>query len=311
MKTKCRTLKVSLNISFISLCLFTMFFFLDSSSGNVWYKYFYNISLGLFGSSFVVLLITIPEYRVAKIQLLERIWNESRILNIQLHKIRPLHSYVDSKILVNYIHEWSIKQDGEIGRFFNGKHDAYDKIYNYTLKFYKETIKKIKKEDIKEYVDSLINTEREKILKQLEKTVDQYINLDNYSFQEFNNLLGEVQFFKGTSELVNLYNNIYNPLRNMYNDLKGYICYHCSLYRNGESNNASALLEIIFKNQAKLFKMEKKSDAECEWDIFFSYFCDNMDDRIEEFRAKTIYQCEEQKNTHEPIEAILYNKKEM
>ena len=97
----------------------------------------------------------------------------------------------------------------------------------------------------------------------------------------------------------------------MYNDLERHICYHCNLYRTGEAHNISALLDIIFENQTKLFKMEKRCDADCEWDIFFSHFCDNMDDKIEEFRAKTIYQCEEQKNNHEPIEAILYNKKEM
>ena len=33
-----------------------------------------------------------------------------------------------------------------------------------------------------------------------------------------------------------------------------------------------------------------------------------MDDKIEEFRAQTIYQCEEEKIKHHPIESICYNK---
>ena len=31
-------------------------------------------------------------------------------------------------------------------------------------------------------------------------------------------------------------------------------------------------------------------------------------DKIEEFRAKTIYKCEEEKITHHPIESTFYNK---
>ena len=87
MKTKCKTLKLSILISSVSLILFSIFFFMNKCNENTWYEYIYNISLGLFGSSFVVFLVSITEYRVSKTQLLEKIWNESRKLNIQLHKI--------------------------------------------------------------------------------------------------------------------------------------------------------------------------------------------------------------------------------
>ena len=78
--------------------------------------------LGLFGSSFVVFLISIAEYRVSKTQLLEKIWNESRKLNAQLYKIKPIHSYIDNEILVGYINEWLINQN-----------DNYKSLYNYDL----------------------------------------------------------------------------------------------------------------------------------------------------------------------------------
>lgn len=87
----------------ISLIFFSLFFFLNKCYENTYYEYFYNIFLGLFGSSFVVFLISITEYRVAKTQLLEKIWNESRNLNMQLHKIKPIYSNIDDKLLVDYI----------------------------------------------------------------------------------------------------------------------------------------------------------------------------------------------------------------
>lgn len=308
MKTKCKILKLSIIISIIFLILFSIFFFMYKHNENTLFEYIYNISLGLFGSSFVVFLTSITEYRVAKTQLLENIWNESRKLNIQLHKIRPIHSYIDDDTLVNYVNEWLFRQTEEDKLIFGDKHEAYDKLYNYLLEYYKESINQLPRKEIKSYVDSLINSEREKIIEKLEKVIDQYLNLNNYSFLEFNNLLGDVEFFTGKSEYLRLYQNIYEPLRNMYNDLKECVCYHFDLYRNDEINRPDVLLSILFENQDKLFRIEKKKEKGYECDSIYADFCDNIDDKIEEFRAKIIYKCKEEKINHYFIESIFYNK---
>ena len=166
----------------------------------------------------------------------------------------------------------------------------------------------MQKKEVKTYLDSLIDSERERILEKLNKIIDQYLNLNNYSFLEFNNLLGDVQFFTGKKQYLKLYKNIYEPLRNMYNELKELVCYHFELYKNGEANRLDVLLSILFENQNKLFRIEKKQEKDGEWKIIYANFCDEMDDKIEEFRAKTIYQCDEEKVNHYPIETIFYNK---
>ncbi|MCI8548573.1 MAG: hypothetical protein HFJ38_06790 [Bacilli bacterium] len=169
MKTKCKTLKLSICISVISLIIFSIFFFLNNYCVNIWYEYIYNISLGLFGSSFVVFLISITEYRVAKTQLLEKIWNESRILNNNLHKIRPIHSRVNDKLLINYINEWLFRQTEEDKILFGDKHVAYDKLYEYFLKNHKNEIKNMSKKDTKDYINSLIENERKKVLESIRR----------------------------------------------------------------------------------------------------------------------------------------------
>ena len=249
MKTKCKTLKLSITISIISFIIFSLCFFLNKYYENNWYEYIYNISLGLFGSSFVVFLISIAEYRVSKTQLLEKIWNESRILNIQLHKIKPIHSNIDDKLVVDYISEWLFSQNEEEKLLFGDKHEAYDKIYDYYFQTHKKIIKDMAKNEVKNYLDSLIDSERKRILEQLDNIIDQYLNLNNYSFLEFNNLLGDVQFFTGKDPYLKLHTNIYEPLRNMYNELKVHVCYHFELYRNGEANRPDVLLSILFENQ--------------------------------------------------------------
>lgn len=308
MKTKCKTLRLSIIISIISLIIFSLFFFLNNYSGNIWSEYIYNISLGLFGSSFVVFLISITEYRVAKTQLLEKIWNESRILNNHLHKIRPIYSRVNDKLLVDYINEWLFRQTEKDKILFGDKHEAYDKLYEYFLKSHKNEIKNMSKKETKGYINSLIESERKKVLEDLEKIIDQYLNLNNYSFLEINNLLGDVQFFTGKKQYLKLHQDIYEPLRNMYNELKECVCYHFDLYRKGEANRPDVLLSILLEHQKKLFRIEKKNEKDCEWDIIYANFCDDMDDKIEEFRAKTIYHCDEEKINHHPVSSIFYNK---
>lgn len=308
MKTKCKTLKLSISISAISLIIFSIFFFLNNYYENIWYEYIYNISLGLFGSSFVVFLISITEYRVAKTQLLEKIWNESRNLNNQLHKIRPIYSKVDDKLLVDYINEWLFRQNEEDKILFGDKHEAYDKLYKYFLKIYKKETKEVSEKETKSYINSLMESERKKVLEDLEKIIDQYLNLNNYSFLEINNLLGDVQFFTGKKQYLKLHQDIYEPLRNMYNELKENVCYHFGLYRTGEANRPDVLLSILLEHQKKLFRIEKKNEEDCEWDIIYANFCNDMDDKIEEFRAKTIYHCDEEKISHHPISSVFHNK---
>lgn len=74
MKTACKTLKWSLGITILSLIL-SIFLFIFSLYYNVSsVNFLSNLFIGIFSSSIVTLLISIPNYIVAKKQLLERYW---------------------------------------------------------------------------------------------------------------------------------------------------------------------------------------------------------------------------------------------
>ena len=310
MKTKCQTLKLSIMLSIISFTIFSVFFFFYKFQNYVWCEYIYNIFLGLFGSSSVVFLIAIGEYKVAKTQLLEKIWNESRILIEQLYKIKPIYSDVNNNLLVAYINEWLLNQTQENKILLGNKHDSYDKFYNYLYKQHKNLIKKLPQSEVKSYVDSLIKHKREQILENLEKAIEQYLNLNNYNFNEFNNLLGDVQFFfNHETEYLKLCRNIYDPLMDIYDELKINVCRHFKLYRNGEIDRLDVLLSILFENQSKLFKFELMNEEEHEWCNVYAYFCDDIMDKIEEFRAKTIYNCKPKPYVHYPVQSFYHSKK--
>lgn len=90
-----------------------------------------NISIGLFASTIVALLLNIPAYNVAKRQLLERFWEESRKLISSISKIDYLLNEYDEKTIINYINALNNKKWIEVyneiskEQKIDNKEDAY------------------------------------------------------------------------------------------------------------------------------------------------------------------------------------------
>ena len=83
MKSNCRTLKLSIKICAIFLFSIIIFSVLILNDSNKLFEIILNISIGLFGSGCVSLLLYIPIYNVSKKKLLNDYFEEyCRILNI-------------------------------------------------------------------------------------------------------------------------------------------------------------------------------------------------------------------------------------
>ena len=306
MKTKCNTLILTIWLFTVSFICLTIFFILYKIYSYDLFEYFYNIFLGLFGSSFVVFIIAITEYRVAKTQLLEKIWNESNILTKQLYKIQPLVYNIDRELIENYINEIVFNNSFKGIPKPEKRHDAYDKIFSYYEKYYIKDIENLSKNERKKFIDSIIKQKEKEIINDLNIAIDQYLNLNNYSFINFNNLLGDVKFFSGKRYYDELLLNIYKPLYDIYDELKEKVCYHLRLYKDGETNRPDVLLNIILNNQKKLFKVRKKTVKKHRCNFIFNYFCDIMNDKIEEFRSNVIYGCDKDNIEHVPVSINYY-----
>ncbi|RGC47765.1 hypothetical protein [Absiella sp. AM29-15] len=314
MKAKCKSLQLSLIISTISLVLYSILFLLNSKmqDSRPILEYFSNILIGCFGSSFIVLLIDIFEYHVAKTQLLEKIWNECRIINHQFYKLAPIYSStLNDELLLDYFNE--VNGNAVMARIPNGKseikHEAYDKLYKFFYEQNKDFIKNMNPKEKFDSIEYCINQEYQAMSKELEIIINQYINLGNCSFKELDNLIGEMGFFTGKRLYHDFFESIYNPLHQMYNDLYSNVIYNCTIYRGNQKYNNAIMYSIILEHQNKIFKFTKKDEDNQRICNIYNNFCDRMDDKIESFRADIIYHCEKQLIRHYPIKSyITFNK---
>ena len=116
MKTACKTLKWSLGITSLSLLLSIFLFILSSLYNVTIVNFLLNLFIGVFSSSIVTLLISIPNYIVARKQLLEKYWEETRRLITSIYSIEYLDIEFNKEDFIGYINKVEI---------MNGKYDSY------------------------------------------------------------------------------------------------------------------------------------------------------------------------------------------
>mgnify|MGYP006916042071 CR=1 FL=1 len=279
MKTKCKTLRLSIIIWIISLILFTVFYFLKI-------EYLYNIFLGLFGSSFVVFLIAIPEYNTAKRQLLEKIWVEASSLVRNISHIEPIIVHYDEKLIQGCINEYLFNKNENLVRLLGYKDEYQKQLKRILSKEESNNLKKLNNREKEELLNSDYNYEIESVIKSVKESSKEYLNIKNISLDNLNNLIGDLEFFTGEKEFKNIMENIYAPIRDIYNSIKIDVCPHLKSSKNNKGvGNIDYAFEIIMSYQNKQFTKEVKEDKYSTCIIYYDTFVDNMLEKLEQLRA--------------------------
>ena len=302
MKAACKALLTSIYCSVIFLILtiiFVVLYIYFESNSIV--EIVLNIFVGLFGSSFVALLLSIPAYSVAKRQLLEKYFEHARVLIRNISKIKYLNFCFNEKNLIGYIQECNNE------KFYSKIKLKRD---NKALKEYKKNImheyllsNELDKEDAEKNVKDKIESFR----KAVKKICLKYIEVsENVSTSQLSNLYGDMQFFTGKKELEKIYKNLYKPFVDILNEII-YESYHLKLYINDKGNEAVAI-EKISKLQNKIYRIEIKEDSEYKWEILYNDFVDTMLIELEKFRANIYNIKPESQNLH-PVSFKMIKKK--
>lgn len=129
----------------------------------------------------------------------------------------------------------------------------------------------------------------------MDKIVDQYLNYLNQSTDNLNFILGDIELFTGNTNYV----KVHELFQNIY-DLRVKIqvsARHFRYYKNREGNKAVVLSEIL-ELQNNIFKVEESENLK----IIYRKFGNMMELKLEEFRAKIIYNIEPDKIKIIPIE---------
>lgn len=291
MKVNCRASKLSIVISSILFVMAVLIQLLDIKYSNNFTEFIKDMVLGTFCGSIVTVFFYISAYKVERKRVLEQYWNECRRMIIGLEGIDYMNIDYDKNIFVKFINEqknklWitgyysQIKQKIPVKEFEN-INLIKRKIENDDKDFLKEISEEEREKYLEEKIEKLYNRTIEK----MDKIVDQYLNYLNQSTDNLNFILGDIEFFTGKTNYIKaheLFQKIY--------DLRVKIqesAIHFRYYKNGEGNKAVVLSEIL-KLQSNIFRIEESEDSK----VVYREFSDIMKLKLEEFRAKIIYNIE-------------------
>ena len=275
MKVNCRASKLSIIISSILFVMAVLFQLLDIKYSNNFTGFMKDIVLGTFCSSIVTVFFYISAYKVERKRVLEQYWNECGRMIIGLNRIDYMNIDYDKNIFVKFINEQKDKL--WITEYYNQVKQK--------IPANKDLLKKISEEASEKYLEEKIEKLYNRTTEKMDKIVDQYLSYLNQSTDNLNFILGDIEFFTGKANYIkahDLFHKIYD-LRVKIQESARYFRY----YKDGEGNKAVVLSEIL-ELQSNIFRIEESEDSK----VVYSEFSDIMELKLEEFRAKIIYNIE-------------------
>ena len=304
MKVNCKASKLSIIISSILFIMAVLFKLLDIKYTNNFTGFMKDVTLGTFCSSIVTLFFYISAYKVEKKRVLEQYWNECRRMLIGLNSIDYMNIDYDKDIFVKFINEqknklWITEYYKQIKQKIPTKEfENTELIKEQIKKDNKELFEKISKDASEKYLEEKIEEIYNKTTDNINKIIGQYLNYLNQSTDNLNFILGDIEFFTGEANYIkahDLFQKIYDLRVKIQESAR-----HFRYYKEGEGNKAVVLSEIL-ELQKNIFRVEESEDSK----IVYREFSDIMELKLEEFRAKIIYNIEPDKIDRIPLYEIV------
>lgn len=294
MKVNCRASKLSIIISSILFVMAVLFQLLDIKYSNNFTGFMKDIVLGTFCSSIVTVFFYISAYKVERKRVLEQYWNECRRMIIGLNRIDYMNIDYDKNIFVKFINEqknklWITEYYNQVkqkipAKEFENTNLIKRKIENDN----KDLLKKISEEASEKYLEEKIEKLYNRTTEKMDKIVDQYLSYLDQSTDNLNFILGDIEFFTGKTNYIkahDLFQKTYDLRVKIQEAAR-----HFRYYKEGEGNKAVVLSEIL-ELQKNIFRVEESEDSK----VVYREFSDIMELKLEEFRAKIIYNIEPDK----------------
>lgn len=304
MKVNCKASKLSIIISSILFIMAVLFKLLDIKYTNNFTGFMKDVTLGTFCSSIVTLFFYISAYKVEKKRVLEQYWNECRRMLIGLNSIDYMNIDYDKDIFVKFINEqknklWITEYYKQIKQKIPTKEfENTELIKEQIKKDNKELFEKISEDASEKYLEEKIEEIYNKTTDNINKIVEQYLNYLNQSTDNLNFILGDIEFFTGEANYIkahDLFQKIYDLRVKIQKSAR-----HFRYYKDKERNKAVVLAEIL-ELQKNIFRVEESEDSK----IVYREFSDIMELKLEEFRAKIIYNIEPDKIDRIPLYEIV------
>ena len=303
MEINCKAIKLSIEITIISLMLLINFQILDIKTNHMIIDILIQIDLGIFSSSVITIFFYTSAYKIEKRKLLENYWNEIRKILINFEKVEYMDIGFKEDVIVGYLHERSNAWMQQYNKM-NPKNVILEDLKNTDIikvaikKENKEIMEQLSKEGQKQFLNEKLEKIYYNTVKKIDKISGQYLEFLDYGIEELNRILGDMEFFTGEENYFKsykLYRNIYELRLKIRNSAR-----HFRYYKERKGNKSIVLFEIL-ELQKDIFRVEEYKNCKMVYNVFI----DEMNNELEEFRAKIIYGVETEKYEKIPILEIV------
>lgn len=221
-----------------------------------------NISIGLFGSGCVSLIITVPSYNVSKQQTINKYLLETNRIAKEIQKIEFLFSEFSVDALIPYLYCLN-NLDFEGNKTYKENFDEFQIVKEKLVMEYYDNHynKKVKFNDIvRKYCDDCVYEISEDIVSKLKEAADNYVDVSYINTIELSLILDDIQFFWRNKKRRQLFEETYYKIESLLNKISRNADTF-KRYINGD-NNYAYIADKIFNLQKELYTMEVESTKE-------------------------------------------------
>jgi len=242
-----------------------------------------NLGMGVFGSSIVVLLVSIGEYQVEKKRTLLDYYHLASDISIQFYGIKYFHFTEETDLLIAYQKE---SKDNELWRKLGrpDKTEAKDKLIEHyiTEGLITEELTQVQKDYIPE-VRLEITTDK------LLKAFESYVHLFEVSTKDLTESFSNIYFFSKQETKNVLFDLILRKIQNPIAEKMNFVgekSYHFKVFLNGETKNLAAVYNILKDAQKPFFDVDIKTNENRDYITIWNTFADELSENIESLRNK-------------------------
>lgn len=265
----------------------------------------YDITLAMFGSSSLGLIMSLIEYLCERKNSMEKFFVEADNILIELRKAKPVVTDVPENILHNCfleerhnnaVEKFGVESENPMG--WQMEHKAQSAYISW--------LKSTKYKDFSNCnitnFDEIYNQEISKYKSYFSSIFDNYIEISRINLSGLDNAYSNLDFmFSNCKTRKNAYENIYDKIRS----IKHMLCikaFHFNLLKNG-SDNFIQCVSLAREVSNELFEVEIEDKNDFRYEAIYRKAVYDIEKDLEEFRLKMYHT----KNS-EPIEryAVQY-----
>ena len=250
----------------------------------------YDISLALFGSAFLGLIMSLIEYFSERKSSMEKFWIEARKVLVQFRNAKPIVMNEPEELILNSFAEEisnrEIEKYGEeVANFLGLKKESKAKNEYIAWMESHEVMNFTENDDISRILDEIYEQRLEEKKTYFSSIIDNYIDLSNISLSDLDSAYGSLDFMFGNKKIRRIaYEEVFNKVREIRNSIYSEV-YHFNLWKEGKGNFVICAMKAMEISKA-LFESKISESGALKQECIYQRAFDEIEESLEDFRIK-------------------------